>query len=380
MTEHVDWQRQVAEYASKSRRHSQAVEEAQQHVESHLIGEDRWEAIYTLAVQRIQLLRRVDQFEAAQALAPEDQLEPAEEAPALEVKGFAALAEALRTMYDSTSPWDIPRNAQMVAYYVDGRYAWPQAWLDLFPNAVKVGISAIGQRTAVVGDVEVGCIWPPANAVPWVRRARADGYDPTIYVNELNDWLPVRQAFWAAGEPEPHYWTARYNGVAQVPDGAVARQYAHPHDGDGIADKPWETGAHYDKSAVRPHWPGVDNGGPGGGGGGGGVSRQDVFDAFAYAAENPDSPEAENIRQVIVHYKMPKALIGGETSIHIETSHAAANFQEVLIRLATIAEAVGTIGNVTLTPEQLEELKGALGEAQLAQLEPLFELARRLES
>lgn len=172
-----------------------------------------------------------------------------------------------RIMYDSTTPWAIPRDAEMVAYYVDGRYAWPQSWLDLFPRAVKVSISAIGARTAQVGDVEVGCIWPPANAVPWVRRARADGYDPTIYVNELNDWIHVRRAFWAAGEAEPYYWVARYNGVREIPPGAVARQFAHPHDGDGIADRPWETGAHYDLSIAVDYWPGVDARPPGGGGG-----------------------------------------------------------------------------------------------------------------
>jgi hypothetical protein len=157
-------------------------------------------------------------------------------------------------MYDSTSPWDIPRDAPVIAYYVDGLYAWPQAWLDMFPNAQKISISAIGQKTAQVGDVEVGCIWPPANAVPWVRRARAAGIDPTIYANELNDWLAVRQAFWAAGEPEPHYLVARYNGVREIPAGAIGRQFAHPHDGDGIADKPWETGGHFDLSIVSTEW------------------------------------------------------------------------------------------------------------------------------
>lgn len=163
-----------------------------------------------------------------------------------------------RLMFDSTTPWDIPRDAKMVAYYVDGRYAWPQAWLDLFPNAIKVSISAIGARVAQVGDVEVGCIWPPANAVPWVRSARRVGIDPTIYVNELNDWGSVRAAFRAAGEPEPHYWVARYNGVREVPAGSVGRQFAHPHDGDGVADRPWETGKHYDLSVMADFWPGVD--------------------------------------------------------------------------------------------------------------------------
>jgi hypothetical protein len=95
--------------------------------------------------------------------------------------------------------------------------------------------------------------------VPWVRRARADGFEPTIYVNELNDWPLVRKAFQDADEPEPIYWTARYNGVRQIPAGAVARQFAHPHDGDGVADKPWETGKHYDLSVVADFWPGIDN-------------------------------------------------------------------------------------------------------------------------
>lgn len=166
-----------------------------------------------------------------------------------------------RLMFDSTTPWDIPRDAKMIAYYVDGKYAWPQAWLDMFPLAQKVSISAIGVKTAHVGDVEVGCIWPPRTAVPWVLRARADGYDPTIYVNELNDWGPVRQAFRDAGVPEPHYWVARYNGVRSYPEGSIGRQFAHPHDGDGVADRPWETGKHYDLSIIAPYWPGVDDGG-----------------------------------------------------------------------------------------------------------------------
>lgn len=165
----------------------------------------------------------------------------------------------MRIMFDSTSPWDIPRDAKMVAYYVDGKYAWPQEWLDMFPNALKVSISAIGARVAQVGDVESGCIWPVANAVPWVLRARAAGIDPTIYVNERNDWGPCRDAFRRAGVPEPHWWVANYDGVQSIPAGAIAKQYAHPHDGDGVANRPWETGKHYDLSVVADYWPGVDD-------------------------------------------------------------------------------------------------------------------------
>lgn len=198
----------------------------------------------------------------------------------------------MRIMYDSTTPWEIPTNAQMVAYYVDGRYAWPQAWLDMFPNAVKVSISAIGARTAQVGDVEVGCIWPVGNAVDWVLRARADGYDPTIYVNQQNDWGPCREAFRRRGVPEPHWWVAKYDGVAQVPAGAVAKQYAHPRDGSGPADRPWETGKHYDLSAVVDYWPGVDERAPGGGETEEPVYAFDVQEIPATAAE-PAEHEAE---------------------------------------------------------------------------------------
>lgn len=155
-----------------------------------------------------------------------------------------------RSMYDSTRPDDIPRDAEMVAYYVDGRYAWPQAWIDLFPASVKVSISAVGTRTAHVGDVEVGCIWPPENAVDWVLRARLDGYDPTIYVNERNDWEPTRRAFLAADVPEPHWWVANYDGSPSIPAGAVAKQFAHP---------PMLENRHYDLSVVADYWPGVDN-------------------------------------------------------------------------------------------------------------------------
>lgn len=283
-----------------------------------------------------------------------------------------------RLMYDSTSPWDIPRDAEMVAYYVDGRYAWPQAWLDLFPNAQKVSISAIGVKPAQVGDVEVGCIWPPSNAPAWLEMARRAGYNPSLYVNELNDWAPTRSAIAAAGVEQPAaWWTARYNGVRQIPAGAVARQFAHPHDGDGIANNPWETGKHYDLSIVADYWPGVDDHGPGGGGGGSTVSMQDVFRAFEYMAQNPTSPEAENFRQVAVHYEMDRVHVGGTTSIHIETANLAANFQEVLTRLATIAESLNTPAPISLTPEQLEEMIETLKAAVPTSTDVADEIDRR---
>src|SRR5688572_7173189 len=166
----------------------------------------------------------------------------------------------MRTMYDSVNASAIPRSAEMVAGYVDGIYAWsPQDWAR-FPDAVKVRISAVGAtHLAQVFDVEQGCIWPPERVVPLVVAARRAGIDPTVYVNERNDWGPTKAAFDRAGVAHPHWWLANYDGRADyVTPGAVARQYAHPHDGDGVADRPWETGGHYDLSAVRDYWPGVD--------------------------------------------------------------------------------------------------------------------------
>lgn len=174
-----------------------------------------------------------------------------------------------RIMYDSVNPFAIPKDAQMVLVYVDGIYKWSQAGRDRFKHAKQVTCSAIGAVSAQVGDVEDGCIWPPANAVPWVQRARRDGYDPTVYVNEINDWGPVREAFRRAGVPEPHYWVANYNGVRTIPAGSVGRQYAHPSTPPGNPQGPWHTAGHWDESWIADFWPGVDNDGPGGGGGAG---------------------------------------------------------------------------------------------------------------
>lgn len=56
MSEEVDWQRQVAEFASKGRKHSDAVDSAQRQVFGPAKGEpDYWEAVYTLAVQRFHM-------------------------------------------------------------------------------------------------------------------------------------------------------------------------------------------------------------------------------------------------------------------------------------------------------------------------------------
>lgn len=156
----------------------------------------------------------------------------------------------MRRMYDSTNPWDIPGDAQIVAGYVSGPYAWPASGWARFAGIPQVRIAT--QAVHNVGnclDVERGDA-TPEQAPDWVLRARARGEDPIVYVNELNGWAAVRHAFQSRGIPEPHYWVAHYDGVRAIPDGAVAKQFK------GSA----QTGGHWDESIAVDFWPGIDGG------------------------------------------------------------------------------------------------------------------------
>lgn len=152
-----------------------------------------------------------------------------------------------RTMYDSVDPFAIPASAQMVAGYVDGIFVWSDAGWARFPAAVKVRI-AISANTndGDVGDMESGDM-TPQSLVSWVRMRRQAGADPSGYLS-FDRWQEARDAFAAAGEPEPHWWVALYDDVPVIPDGAVAKQYA----GSAL------TQANFDLSEVADHWPGVD--------------------------------------------------------------------------------------------------------------------------
>lgn len=150
-----------------------------------------------------------------------------------------------RTMYDGIDASRLPVDAQLVAGYVDGLYVWSTADWARFPNAVKVRIAVFSQTNdGEVLDVEPGNA-TPAESVDWVLRRREAGVDPTVYMN-TSTWPTVREAFTARKVAEPHYWIAQYDGVAQLPAGAIAKQ--HTND---------ET-AGWDVSVVADHWPGVD--------------------------------------------------------------------------------------------------------------------------
>lgn len=153
----------------------------------------------------------------------------------------------MRTLYDAVASksTNIPADAQMVAGYVVGPYAWTAADWARFPNAVQVTITTTAAEDADVLDVETGAA-NPDSAPPWCSIQRKHGGTPSVYCN-LSTWPAAKAAFAAAGVTEPNWWIAAYDNVAEIPDGAVAKQYT-----DNAPSNP------YDTSIVADYWPGVD--------------------------------------------------------------------------------------------------------------------------
>lgn len=152
----------------------------------------------------------------------------------------------MRTLYDSTTPVrSVPADAQMVAGYVNGLYTNLATVRTAFPNAVHVSIAVTSAADAMVLDVETGDA-SPADAPAWCQRQRARGQIPTVYCN-ASTWPQVRSAFQTHGIAEPCWWIADYDGVAQIPPGAIAKQYRS------------DTAQNLDCSVVADFWPGVDS-------------------------------------------------------------------------------------------------------------------------
>lgn len=155
----------------------------------------------------------------------------------------------MRKGYDSTNPFDIPADAQVVFGYIDGIYAWSAAGWARFTNAVKlqITISASANRGHIL-DVEDGCAWPPSVARGWIIMRQAAGLArPTIYTN-LATIGAVRAA--CAGLTYD-WWSAGYfDGTPRLDQGAVATQYANER----------LLGFHADASLVSDGW--YPGGGP----------------------------------------------------------------------------------------------------------------------
>lgn len=155
----------------------------------------------------------------------------------------------MREMYDSVTAANIPRNAEMVAGYVDpdGTYTWSDADWAMFPNSVKVRIAGhASTEDGHVLDVEDGDA-TPAQAPWWCTRRRQAGVVPSVYCSE-SVWDAVKHQFDVQNVQYPQWWIAGYPGSvgANLYPGSVAHQYI-------------DVGP-YDLSVVADYWPGVDDG------------------------------------------------------------------------------------------------------------------------
>lgn len=155
----------------------------------------------------------------------------------------------MRLMYDSGSIPAIPRDAQMVGYYIDGAYKASGSQLALFPNAVKVPIAVFPTTNAgiVFDGPPDNSTWP--RVVDWVVMRRAAGVDPTVYT-DADQWSTGLAEFRARGVAPPHWWIAKWDGRNELIPGAVAHQFTGNQHGG------------FDRSAVVDHWPGVDTAPP----------------------------------------------------------------------------------------------------------------------
>lgn len=150
------------------------------------------------------------------------------------------------TMYDAVTASNIPRDADVVAGYIDGKYAWSHDDWNLFPPStpritIAVFASTVGGHAL---DVEHGDA-TAVQSVDWVLRRRAQGMsNPVVYCSRIGDstygWPAVRKAFWDRGVKEPLYWIADYTGTPHLVQGSIATQYkdAGPYD-MSITDGVW---------------------------------------------------------------------------------------------------------------------------------------------
>jgi hypothetical protein len=145
----------------------------------------------------------------------------------------------MRLMYDSTTASAIPANAEIVAGYVDGRYAWSQADWNRFPNAQKVRIAVFPwTNDGEVLDCEPGDA-TPAECAAWIKMRQASGVQvPTIYCSASD--LPAVRA--ACEGLTYDVWLADPTGV--------------PHNSHAATQYAWtNTGGHYDLSLCADYWP-----------------------------------------------------------------------------------------------------------------------------
>lgn len=173
-----------------------------------------------------------------------------------------------RTMYDGINTdaaiiAKVIKPGDLVAYYIDGWYKWTTQEIAMFPHAVHVTITVLG-NPADVADAETGDLTPQA-AANWVVRRKAAGYErPTVY-RSLGVMQDIRNdtGKLVMGK-DWDSWVADYDGSpANVYPGCAAKQYRNTpgFDVSEVYDDAWphrKTAASYltiPPSLLTPRWP-----------------------------------------------------------------------------------------------------------------------------
>jgi hypothetical protein len=149
------------------------------------------------------------------------------------------------TMFDAVDVAAIPKDAQIVAGYVDGNWPTYDELVKAFPSAEHVSITVKGAPGARVADCESGDL-SPRTAAGWAKAEIAAGRRPCIYYSRAA--APAVSAALAAEGVQlgaVDYWVADWTGTPHVVAGSVATQYADPP----------KSGGNYDISETVEGWP-----------------------------------------------------------------------------------------------------------------------------
>jgi hypothetical protein len=149
-------------------------------------------------------------------------------------------------MYDAANIRNIPADATLVGYYVDGAYVPSGADMARLRSAKFVGIAVFptDNKGIVFDGPPDNSTWP--QVVSWVQLRRRAGVDPTVYC-DLDQWTVGQAAFRSAGVAQPHWWIASWNGKQELIPGTVGHQYTGDQNGG------------FDRSVMADYWPGVDD-------------------------------------------------------------------------------------------------------------------------
>jgi hypothetical protein len=152
-------------------------------------------------------------------------------------------------MFDSETVSAIPKDAKVVAGYVDGQWPNYDEMVAAFPDALHVSITVSGRAGAMVGDCEKGDM-TPSSVVAWAKREIEAGRRPTLYYSK-DSAGDVAAALGDAevAVSEVDFWVADWTRAAHLLPGTVATQWCSPGTGSG---------GNYDISETADAWPAED--------------------------------------------------------------------------------------------------------------------------